>query len=151
MAILKTNLGDRRNNWALPCWTQIFPLTFYQYWFFILNPHSSLPHPAQWQPFWFVHCASFLCMCVCAQSCLTLCDSMDCNPPGSSIHGVLQVRILEWVAIPISRGSSWPRDPTCVSCISCIDGWILYHHASRETRSRDSCIGVLCARAFTLC
>ena len=40
------------------------------------------------------------------QSCLTLCDSMDCSPPGSSVRGLLQARILEWVAIPFSRGSS---------------------------------------------
>ena len=45
-----------------------------------------------------------------AQSCPTLCDPMDCSPPGSSIHGILQVRILEWVAISFSRGPSRPRD-----------------------------------------
>ena len=48
---------------------------------------------------------------VCAkslQSCLTLYDPMDCSPPGSSVHGILQARILEWVAIPFSRGSSNP-------------------------------------------
>ena len=43
-------------------------------------------------------------MCVCAQSCPTLCDSMDCSPPGSSVHGILQARILEWVAISFSSG-----------------------------------------------
>ena len=43
---------------------------------------------------------------------------MDCSPPGSSVHGILQVRILEWVVIPFSRGSFWPRDRTCVSCIA---------------------------------
>ena len=43
------------------------------------------------------------------QSCLTLCDPMDCSPPGSSVHGILRVRILEWVAIPFSRGSSRPQ------------------------------------------
>ena len=43
-------------------------------------------------------------MCVCAQSCPTLCDSMDCSPPGSSVHGILQARILEWVAISFSHG-----------------------------------------------
>ena len=43
------------------------------------------------------------------QSCLTLWDPMECNPPGSSVHGILQARILEWVAMPFSRGSSWPR------------------------------------------
>ena len=42
------------------------------------------------------------------------------------LYGIVQVRILEWVAIPSSRGFSWPRDPTRVSCISCIDRWILY-------------------------
>ena len=41
-------------------------------------------------------------MCTCAQSCLTLCDPMDCSPPGSSVHGILQASILEWVAFPIS-------------------------------------------------
>ena len=50
-----------------------------------------------------------------AESCLTLCDSVDCSPLGSSVHGILQARILEWVAIPFSRGSSWPRDWTQVS------------------------------------
>ena len=52
-----------------------------------------------------------------AQLCLTLCNSMDCNPPGSSIHGILQARVLEWVAISFSRGSSQPRDRTWVSRI----------------------------------
>ena len=56
-----------------------------------------------------------VCVCVCGQSCPTLCDPMDCSPPGSSVRGLLQARILEWVTIPISRGSSWPRDWTSVS------------------------------------
>ena len=53
-----------------------------------------------------------------AQSCPTFCDPMDCNLPGSSVHGVSQARILEWVAISFSRGSSWLRDQTQVSCIA---------------------------------
>ena len=52
------------------------------------------------------------------QSCPTLCDPMDCNLPGSSVHGILHARILEWVAMPSSRGSSWPRNWTPVSCIA---------------------------------
>ena len=52
------------------------------------------------------------------QSCLTLCDSMDCSMPGSSVHGVLQARTLEWVAIPFFRGSSQPRDRTQVPSIA---------------------------------
>ena len=51
------------------------------------------------------------------QSCLTLQESIDCSPPGSSIYGILQARILEWRAIPFSLGFSWPRDQTQVSCI----------------------------------
>ena len=56
-----------------------------------------------------------MCVPVWLQLCLTLCDPMDCSPPGSSVHGILQARILEWVAMPSSRGSSQPRDQTCVS------------------------------------
>ena len=52
-----------------------------------------------------------------AQSYLTLCDPMDCIPPGSSVYGTLQARILEWVAIPFSMGASKPRDWTWISCI----------------------------------
>ena len=56
------------------------------------------------------------------QSCLTLCNAMDCSLPGSFVPGTLQARILEWVAMPSSRGSSWPKDRTCNSCGSCIAG-----------------------------
>ena len=52
------------------------------------------------------------------QSCLTVHDSMDCSPPDSPVHGILQARILEWVAMPSSRGSSLPRDQTCFSYVS---------------------------------
>ena len=48
----------------------------------------------------------------------TVCDTMDCSPPGSSVHGVIQAGILEWFAILLSRGSSWLRDKTQVSCIA---------------------------------
>ena len=61
-----------------------------------------------------------------AQSCLTPCHPMDWSPPGSSVHGIFQVRILEWVAMPSSRGFSWPRDQTSISCVSCIGRQILY-------------------------
>ena len=52
------------------------------------------------------------------QLCPTLCDPVDCSPPGSSVHGILQARILEWAANPLSRGSSLPRDRIQVSCIA---------------------------------
>ena len=73
------------------------------------------------------------CMRACAQSCLTLCDPMDCSsPPVSSVHGLLQARILEWISISSSRRSSRLRDRTLVSCISCIGRRILYHGATWE-------------------
>ena len=57
-----------------------------------------------------------MCGCVLvAQSCPTLCDPVDCSPPGSSVHEIFQARVLEWVAISYSRGSSQPRDRTWVS------------------------------------
>ena len=62
------------------------------------------------------------CACSVAQSCLTLGNTVDCGPPGSSVHGIFQPRILEWVAMPSSRGSSRPRDRTSISYVSCIAG-----------------------------
>ena len=58
------------------------------------------------------------CCCLVAKLCPTLCDPMDYSPPGSSIHGISQGRMLEWVAISFSRGSSQPRDRTHVSCLA---------------------------------
>ena len=62
-----------------------------------------------------------MCMSMCMHACLVtqlcpaLCDALDCSLPGSSVHRILQARILEWVAMPISRESSQPRDQTCMS------------------------------------
>ena len=58
------------------------------------------------------------CVCSPARSCPTLCDPMDCGPPGSSVHRILPAGTLECVAMPSSRGSSWVRDWTHISCIS---------------------------------
>ena len=68
---------------------------------FRLAPQTPLPTP--------LVSSLYVCVCVCVQSlqsCWTLCSPMDCSPPVSSVHGVLQARILEWVAIPFFRGSS---------------------------------------------
>ena len=68
--------------------------------------------------------------------CLTLCDPVDCSMPGSllgsSVHGISQARILEWVVTSVSRGSSQPRDQTGVSCIG---RWILYQGATSKAQS----------------
>ena len=69
---------------------------------------------------------------VVAQSCLTLCNPMDCSLPGSSTHGIFQARILEWVANSFSRGTSQPRDWTLVSDISSTGRQVLYHYRHRE-------------------
>ena len=61
---------------------------------------------------------------VCVLSCVLLCDPMDWSPPGSSVQGIFQAKILEWVAISFSRGSSQHRDQTCIACIG---RWTLYH------------------------
>ena len=70
------------------------------------------------------------CVCTCmhvrAQSCPILCNPMDCSPLGSSVHGIFQAKILEQVAKRPSRGSSWPRDRTSVSWISCTGRQILF-------------------------
>ena len=74
------------------------------------------------------------------QLCLTLCDPMDCSPPGSSLLGIFQARILEWVAIFFSRGSSRPRDRTCVSCIS---GRLFTIWATRERGNFLRLVGLI--------
>ena len=61
------------------------------------------------------------------QLCLTLCNAVDYSPCCSSVHGILEARILEWVAMPTSKGSSWPRDWTRVSSVCCTGRWVLYH------------------------
>ena len=76
---------------------------------------------------WCVRAKSF-------QSCPTLCYPVDYSPPGSTVYVSLQARILEWVALPSSRGSSWPRDQTPVSCIG---RWVLYHYHHREAQKLD--------------
>ena len=76
-------------------------------------------------------------MCLCG---LTLCDHIDCSLTGSSVHGILQARILEWVAISSSKAPSQPRDWALVSYVSCIGRWILYHWATWEA---TKVIGIL--------
>ena len=67
------------------------------------------------------------------KSCPTLCNPVNCSPPGSSVHGILQARKLEWVVISFSRGPSQPRDWAWVSSFSCIGRWIVYQQGSPTT------------------
>ena len=86
------------------------------------------------------HILGGVCLCLYAQSWLILCDPMDYSLLGFSVHGISQARILDWVAISFSRGSSRPRDQTCVSCIFCIGRQILYHCSTWEAHI----LGVAC-------
>ena len=74
-----------------------------------------------------------VCCCSVAKLCPSLCDLMACSPPGFSVHGISRGRILEWVVISFSRGSSWSKDRTCVSCIG---RQILYHWVTGKQHSR---------------
>ena len=111
-------------------------------WFSTSNPLSPWGICNVWRYFWshivrylakypIVHRTSsynkHLCVCSVTQSCLSLCELMDCGPPASSTSGIFQARTLEWVAISCSRGSFRPRDRTRISCVSCIGRQILYH------------------------
>ena len=82
--------------------------------------HSMVHIPSPDDP---NHICLFLCFVnrEVAQSCPTLCYPMDCSLPGSSVHGILQVRVLEWVTISFSMGSSQSRDRTQISCM-CLEG-----------------------------
>ena len=81
-------------------------------------------------------------VCRCAQPLnhAQLCDPMDCSLPGSSAHGILQVRILGWVSIPLCRGSSRPRDWSWVSCIA---GRFFTVWATREAPALHSAVSIL--------
>ena len=71
---------------------------------------------------------SLLCECTLSRFIrIQLCDPMDCSLPGSSVHGILQARILEGVVKPSSRRSLQPRDRTRASYVSCVGRWVLYH------------------------
>ena len=87
---------------------------------------SVMPPQDQWRKAVCTHSLQYY-----SWKCPTLCDSMDCSLSHSSVHGILQVRVLEWVAISFSRGSSWPGDWTWVSCIA---GRFLTNWATREAQ-----------------
>ena len=109
------------------CFQRFFIDIYTEYYMCLLNTVFALHrNNSEWFLFliwknlksWETNC------CLVPKLCPTLCDHMDCSPPGSSVHGILQARILEWVVSSFSRGSSRPRDQTHVSCTG---RWILYH------------------------
>ena len=123
--------------WRIP-WTIVHGIAKSRTWPTDFHSHSlSEMIIEDWKRLQFnKHLIEYLHMCVCVcsvvQSCQTLCDPMHCSPPGSPVHGILQARILAWVAISSSRGSSPPRDWTCIFCIG---RKILYHWATESGKS----------------
>ena len=107
--------------WAIAFQASLFVgFSRQEYWSgFPFPPPGDLPGPGMEPRSPALQADSFLSepikYVLCAQFCLTLCDPMDCSPPGSSVHGILQARMLEWVAMPSSRGSSRPRGQARVS------------------------------------
>ena len=108
-------LTDRTNLW----WSR------WEHWLPLVGPTSVLEMCGDYIHGNLLSCMFKICMLYCilylhfwrevAQPCPLFCDPMDCSLPGSSIHGILQARIVEWAAISCSKGSSWPRDQTRVS------------------------------------
>ena len=140
------------NNYCL--WEAYMFQTLDFSYFILFNPYNN---PTKWEPWllilqmwntkaqrsfathwrttqldWVAH----LSVCVCESlSHVWLCDPMDYRQPGSSVHGIFQARILEWDAISSSRGSSRLKDWICISCISCLGRWILYHCTTSKAHS----------------
>ena len=113
--------------WSCPAsFLSFFSLCFFPYPTSNRPPSLPSPHPAL-----SLTDLMFPCCCyVVTLSFLTLCNPVDCSPPGSSAYGILQARILEWIAISFSRGSSRTRGRTCGSCI-CRGGSLPLSHLGR--------------------
>ena len=84
------------------------------------------------------------------QLCLTFCNPVDCSPSGSSVHGILQATILEWVAILSSRGSSRPSNQTSVSCGSCISGMFFTNEPPGKTSLIIQCVNCISIKLLKL-
>ena len=112
LSVSQDGFGDYASYWV----SSISYIAWYKVevqWGFgisVISPFHSVGFP------WWLRWLKWNMKVLVAQSCLTLCDPMDCSPPSSSVCEILQARILEWIAIPFSRGSSQPRNWRQVSC-----------------------------------
>ena len=126
------------------------PLLSPQWWIqgsYSFAPAASLSFFRQLIIVWH---ATHVCVLV-AQLCSTLCSPMGCSPPGSSVCGILQTRILEWVAMSFSRGSSWPRDQTQVSLPHCRQTLYCLSHPGSPATRRETSNGSMSALSHRVC
>ena len=111
--------GEENSNPLQCCWLEI-SMDRGAWW-------ATIHGVSEWDMTEWLSTITFDLICLCAQPRPTPCDPTDCSLPGSSVRGIPQARALEWVAISSSRGFSWPRDR---SCVSCIDRRFLYWSAT---------------------
>ena len=120
--LLDGKLGHLNNQW----WLFLLVAPHFSYWvdrkfhknILHRNPMDFSVNPIFCWSYSFLSLVYAFAVVVLVSHVWFFCDPMDCNPPGSPVHGISQARVLEWVAVFSSRGSSWPRDWTPVSCIS---------------------------------
>ena len=98
-------------------------LKYFHIYIYLYNTHTH----THTHTHTYIACVKGLCCVKSLQLCPTPCDPMDCSPPCSSVHRILQVRILEWLAMPFSREPPQSWDQTCISYVSCIGRLVLYH------------------------
>ena len=138
-----TKSWTRLSDWTELNWTP-------GWWFFMSQHQPNVVRKWVLSKFLLksVNWKALVCVCVCVcvysvvQSCPTVCNPTDCSLPVSSVHGIFQARILEWVAISSSRGSSQPRDRTCIGC------WALYLFTTWE--AQKACELISCQSAYFL-
>ena len=119
-SVLVTGFGHPENNSMLSVssWSSKLPSDSFSPWNLLLRVCACVC-VCEWVVRRYLH--AHVCM-LSHFNCVQLCNPMDCSLPGFSVLGIFPARILEWVAMPSSRGSSQPRDRTCISYISCIAG-----------------------------
>ena len=103
-------------------------------WLRCMHPRTRYVGFTNMKKFGYIRYVLFL------QSCLTLCDPMNCSLPGFSVHGILQAEILEWVAMPSSRDSSQPRDQTHISYGSCTAGRFFTTEPLGKAQKLGNCV-----------
>ena len=112
------NSQDRETTWVPICRCEDKDVRTYDGIYSVITRRPALPIGTIWMKLEGIMLSKVKVKVLVAQSCPTLCDPMNCSPPGSFVHGIFQARILEWVATHFSRGSSWFRDQTQVSHIA---------------------------------